>query len=380
MARKNRIVVEDGLYHVTARIAHKAFLLADEAVKAKIVEWMYGIADFAGIEVAAWNIMDSHLHIFLHVPTVPERYWTDGGAMPCASWRSMRPAECRAPRWTPDPAASPADGDSPSREALARAVADGVPAATLPHPQTGFAMSDEEMLVRLEGLYRGYSSAAAKTRARWERQRALGNGLLVEEEKDRLCRRMYSVSQYMHTLKQRISEHFNRRLGHEGQLWDGRFHSTLVDREDLAKLFVSSYIEWNAPKAGIVAHPGKWKWCSYAAACGGGALSRRARDGYERLFGAPWEEVKARLEAVFADMLPDGWEDGVRSRREGCASLRMSQLIKALPLSRCAFFSRRRGFVAETLASLPRMFPCSGGGAVDFLGRFDWAEPPRIAA
>ena len=36
MARTNRIVVEDGLYHVTSRIAHKAFLLADEKVKEKI--------------------------------------------------------------------------------------------------------------------------------------------------------------------------------------------------------------------------------------------------------------------------------------------------------------------------------------------------------
>ena len=378
MARKNRIVVEDGLYHVTARIANKAFLLADENVKNKIVEWMYGIADFAGIEVSAWNIMDSHLHMLLHVPTVPKRYWSDGETLPCASWRSMRPPECQSPRWTPDPAS--AEGDSPSREALVRALADGVPAATLPHPQTGFTMSDEEMLARLEGLYRGFSGQAAKTKARWERQRALGNGLLVEEEKDRLCRRMYSVSQYMHTLKQRISEHFNRKLGHKGQLWDGRFHSTLVDRESLAKLFVASYIEWNAPKAGIVAHPGKWKWCSYAAACSDGPLSERARDGYAALFGVSWEETKARLDSVFADKLPDAWEDNMRSRSDGHATLRMSQLVKAVSLSRCAFFSRRRSFVDETIASLPRRFPCSGGGSVDFLGRFEWAEPPRFAA
>ncbi len=404
MARKNRIVVEDGLYHVTARVAHKAFLLADEKVKRRIVTWMYGIADFAGIEIAAWNIMDSHLHILLRVPPVPERYWTDKETQPMAAWRSMRPAECRAPRWTPDPAGdSPshalAEGDSPwrnaalaagdspsqtwdcpSREALIRAIADGIPAAVVPHPLVGFTMGDEEMLQRLEGLYRGYSDAAKKTAERWRRSREFGGGQLVEEEKARLCRRMYSVSQFMHTLKQRISEHFNRKLGHEGQLWDGRFHSTLVEKEDLAKLFVSSYIEWNAPKARIVAHPRQWKWCSYSVACRGEDLSKRVRRGYERLFGLPWEEIKARMDAVFADRLPDTWESEVYSKQDGRVGLRMSQLIKAVSLAHCAFFSRRREFVRETFAALPKRFPARGGAVVDFLARFDWDEPPRLAA
>ena len=49
MARKNRVVVEDGLYHVTTRIAHRERLLADPEVKALVEEWMYGIADFCGV-------------------------------------------------------------------------------------------------------------------------------------------------------------------------------------------------------------------------------------------------------------------------------------------------------------------------------------------
>jgi len=381
MARKNRIVVEDGLYHVTARVAHRAFLLADEAVKEKIVTWMYGIADFCGIDVAAWNIMDSHLHVFLHVPTVPEEYWTDPGTLPAAAWRSMRPAECRDPRWSPD--VSDRDypitpcGDCPSEEALVKAAADGVPVVTLPRPKTGFAIPEDELLRRLGRLYYGHSNGAEKIARRWERLRSQGRDAEVEEEKDALFRRMYSVSQYMKTLKQRISEYFNRELGHAGQLWDGRFHSTLVEKDELAKLYVSSYIEWNAPKAGMAGHPRQWKWCSYSAACGSGAFSSRARNGYERLFGS-WEDAKARLEAVFEDRLPDSWKSG-ETNADGKTRLRMSQLIKVASLSKCAFFSRRLSFVEATLASLPSRFPCTGPSSVEYLSRFDW-EMPRHAA
>ena len=376
MARKNRLVAEDAIYHVTTRIAHREFLLVDDNLKEAIIEWMYGIAEFCGIEVLAWNVMDNHLHIFLYVPTVPEKYWTDPDELPAAAWRSMRPAECRAPRWTPEaggpaPAPSPS-GDSPSPEAMARAVADGVPASVVPHPRTGFTIPDGEMEERLAALYCGSRDRARRIVARWERLRLKGRADEAECEKDAYCRRMYSVSQYMKTLKQRISEAFNRKFGHEGQLWCGRFSSTLVEKEDLAKLYVSVYVEWNAAKAGIVAHPRDWRWCSYSAACAG---SERARKGYERLFGS-WEEAKSRLEAVFEERLPDacGGEGEMSAKR------RMSQVAKTMSLRRFAFFSRRTSFVEKTLEALPRMFPCSGGECVVLLAAYDWSEPARTAA
>ena len=378
MARKNRLVAEDAIYHVSSRIAHREFFLEDEGIKSEIVSWMYGIAEFCGIEVLAWNVMDNHLHIFLHVPTVPEEYWTDPDELPAASWRSMRPAECRAPRWTPevggpDPVPSPS-GDSPSPEAMVKAVADGVPASVVPHPRTGFTIPDSEMENRLRALYYGSMARARGVIERWERLRSKGRGDEADAEKDAYCRRMYSVSQYMKTLKQRISEYFNRELGHAGQLWCGRFSSTLVEKEELAKLYVAAYVEWNAPKAAMVAHPRDWKWCSYSAACEG---SERARKGYERLFGS-WEEAKARLEAVFAERLPDSFGD--EDEWESSAKRRMSQIIKRMSLRRVAIFSRRVSFVKETLESLPWRFPCSSGACVARLAEYDWSEPARTAA
>ena len=290
----------------------------------------------------------------------------------------MRPAECRAPRWTPevggpDPVPTPS-GDCPSPEAMVKAVADGVPASVVPHPRTGFTIPDSEMENRLRALYYGSMARARGVIERWERLRSKGRGDEADAEKDAYCRRMYSVSQYMKTLKQRISEYFNRELGHAGQLWCGRFSSTLVEKEELAKLYVAAYVEWNAPKAAMVAHPRDWKWCSYSAACEG---SERARKGYERLFGS-WEEAKVRLEAVFAERLPDSFGD--EDEWESSAKRRMSQIIKLMSLRRLAIFSRRVSFVKETLESLPWRFPCSGGACVARLAEYDWSEPARTAA
>ena len=53
MARKNRVVVPDGLYHIVGRVAHRARLLESSEFKDRIVEWIHGIAAFAGVEGSA---------------------------------------------------------------------------------------------------------------------------------------------------------------------------------------------------------------------------------------------------------------------------------------------------------------------------------------
>ena len=39
MARKNRVSVYDGIYHITSRIANRAMLLAEDEVKDKMILW-----------------------------------------------------------------------------------------------------------------------------------------------------------------------------------------------------------------------------------------------------------------------------------------------------------------------------------------------------
>ena len=119
MARKNRVSVYDGIYHVTTRIANRAMLLAEEGVKNEILGRIVSVARFSGVELWAFCIMDNHLHLFVRVPSVPKEYWLDPNDEPAAYAFGMRPPEIREPLWSPA-GDSPRDqqshdGDSPQR-------------------------------------------------------------------------------------------------------------------------------------------------------------------------------------------------------------------------------------------------------------------------
>lgn len=47
-----------------------------------------------------------------------------------------------------------------------------------------------------------------------------------------------------------------------GSLWEGRFRSSLVDSERYV-LACYRYIELNPVRAGMVGHPGEYRWSSY---------------------------------------------------------------------------------------------------------------------
>ena len=284
MARKNRMSIPDAFYHVTTRIAHREMLLAGEAVKDRIMEIIYNTAIFSGVEVYAWCIMDNHLHILVHVPRVPGELWTEEGREPDAYAFGMRPPECREPMWP-----SPSTGTVPR-----------------PRPAVGFTLEDDEFVERLAGIY-GRERAERRVDG-WHRLEEAGCAERAMADRERLCRRMYNISQFMKTLKERVTRIFNSPLGkagHEGALWQGRFHSGVVEPTAAVLAVVAAYIEFNPVKAGIADTPGSWRWSSFSCALGDGAHSAVCRRMYERMLDCPWEEARARMEAIFADRLPE---------------------------------------------------------------------------
>lgn len=71
-------------------------------------------------------------------------------------------------------------------------------------------------------------------------------------------------AQLMKHLAQRHSKRINARLARTGTLWEGRFHSALVTSEDYA-IACYRYIDLNPVRAGMVAHPSRYRWSSYHA-------------------------------------------------------------------------------------------------------------------
>ena len=389
MARKNRVSVYDGIYHVTTRIANRAMLLAEDEVKDKVLELVVSVARFSGVELWAFCIMDNHLHLFVRVPPVPEDLWLDPSDEPVAYAFGMRPPECREPLWSPDgdsPRAEGApDGDSPLSEGSSAGDS-----PRLRRPAPGFMLDDEAMLDRLEFLYG--PDRAERIGKCWAMLREHGNGFLVDEEKERYCRRMYNLSQFVKTLKERVSSWYNAAYGHAGTLWEGHFHSGVVEKDAVVKAVVAAYIGYNPAKARLVADPAGWKWSSYALAVAGDCeYGAYCRGMYERMLGRPWEEVRATLESMFADRLPesvspedlkkwyDDYDDDAENERPG-GVYRASQAIRAsLKLFTGAFIGRDKKFLKRVASCLPAKFPRAGSRSIRRCRAFLWGPSAPLA-
>ena len=69
MARINRIKANgEAYYHVVTRMANKAFLLKDAGRKRCLLSILRRVAEFSGVDVVTYVIMDNHIHLCVHVP------------------------------------------------------------------------------------------------------------------------------------------------------------------------------------------------------------------------------------------------------------------------------------------------------------------------
>ncbi len=85
--------------------------------------------------------------------------------------------------------------------------------------------------------------------------------------------RLRDLSQFMKTLKQRFTQWFNKKHARRGTLWEERYRSTLVEGDANALSMVSSYIDLNPVRAGLVDDPKDYLWSNYGAALAGVKLA-----------------------------------------------------------------------------------------------------------
>ena len=206
MARPNRVKLSgEGYYHVIDRIAHKEFLLKDERVKKRLLGLLYRAAEFSGIEICTYVVMDNHLHLCVHVPEAGE-------------------------------------------------------------------IAEKTILDRVGTLYGDPRATALKNEL--ERLREEGR----EDEAFRILEclraRMGDLSEFMKTFKQRVTQWYNRELGHEGTLWCGRFKSVLLDRNGAVQV-VANYIHCNPVRAKMVTAAESYRWSGLGAAVRGDVRASR---------------------------------------------------------------------------------------------------------
>ena len=163
-------------------------------------------------------------------------------------------------------------------------------------------VGDAELDRRIKILY-GAAKASAIFK-RWKDLEGQGNAALVKRERDACRTRMYDISHFMKTLKQRFSLWYTTHHGNlEGSIWQGRFHSTLVEGSTRALSAVSAYIDLNPVRAEIVRNAGDYPWCGYAAARRGDAHAKEGIVGTYEGWAGGGTRWKAEAWNSYSEML-----------------------------------------------------------------------------
>jgi hypothetical protein len=235
-ASRRRIKPEKGAacYHVMSRTVNGEFLFGPTEKEA-FRRMMWRMAQFSGVEIFTYVVMDNHFHILVKVPD--REKW-------------LKRFETRA-------------GEA---------------------PESG----EERLLAHLSTVY----SKAFLKQLRNELNRFREQGMEEEVEKlqqrfkDRFC----DVSLFVKELKERFSRWFNKQNGRRGTLWMDRFKSICVDGE-AALATMAAYIDLNPVRAGIVDDPMFYEWSGYGEATAG---SRRARRGLCKALNLPQDSWQTR--------------------------------------------------------------------------------------
>lgn len=124
-------------------------------------------------------------------------------------------------------------------------------------------MEKEAMWATNDDLKRRYKAMYGKN-AEPPEGRYSGNGEVIPDPDggmERLRERLGSVSRFVQELKQNFSRWYNDRNKRTGYFWGGRFKGVIVYKGD-GQLIVSSYIDLNPLRAGIVECPEHYRWSS----------------------------------------------------------------------------------------------------------------------
>ncbi len=168
-------------------------------------------------------------------------------------------------------------------------------------------LTEDEVLSRVAALYPAKFVIGLRRELDGFRQAGLAD--LAQKRLDSFTGRMWNLSNFMKSLKQRFSTCYNRNNNRSGTLWEERFRSVIVEGEESTLLTMALYIDLNPIRAGIVTDPANYRFCGYAeAACGG----ERARAGLGYMVywtSGSWKAVHAQYRRL---LYATGEETSVR--------------------------------------------------------------------
>jgi len=120
------------------------------------------------------------------------------------------------------------------------------------------------------------------------------------------------LGKLMQYLGRYFVQYFNYQYQRTGTLWEGRYKSTLID-SDAYLLTCQRYIELNPVRAGMVDHPGKYPWSSYAANATGKAHSIVTPHGLYYALGRTHDECRKAYRELFRTRVSDNAMTEIRT-------------------------------------------------------------------
>ena len=136
-------------------------------------------------------------------------------------------------------------------------------------------VSEELLRERIITLYG--QKKAERIFDQWDQLIEDGDKITPEREKAAFRKRMYDISEFMRTFKQRFSMWYRSNHANiEGTIWQGAFHSVLVEGKHDALGTISTYISLNPVRAGMVDDAADYQWSGYGAASKGDKAAKEA--------------------------------------------------------------------------------------------------------
>ncbi len=157
-------------------------------------------------------------------------------------------------------------------------------------------LTEDEVLSRVAALYP--VKFVIGLRKDLETFREAGLPDLALKRLDSFIRRMWNLSNFMKSLKQRFSTFYNRNNNRKGTLWEERFRSIIVEGEERALLTMALYIDLNPIRAGISADPADYRFCGYGEAVAGGVAARSGLSSLVHLKSGSWKEIHSEYRTL----------------------------------------------------------------------------------
>ncbi len=125
-----------------------------------------------------------------------------------------------------------------------------------------------------------------------------------------------SAGELMKRLGQRYVQYINRTYKRSGTLWEGRFRSCIT-QQDTYMLVCQRYIELNPVRAGLIEHPGEYRWSSYGANAQGESSEIITHHPVYLQLGKTSDERQEAYRELFRFHLEPGVIDKIRKATNG---------------------------------------------------------------